>query len=155
MKNYVIIGVVLLFLGYGGVKVYTGTRGLRNNNAGNIRKNPAFTWNGETGQDDAGFVIFDKPINGLRALMRLLRNYQNNSGLKSVYTIISRYAPTTENNTAAYVKHVSNLLGVDYAEDINLNNEETLINLAKAVVKHENGINPYSNDLFKAAHAII
>ena len=42
-------------------------RGIRNNNAGNIRAK-SIIWDGQTGIDDKGFAIFKSPEWGIRAM---------------------------------------------------------------------------------------
>ena len=49
------------------------TRGIRNNNPGNIRVSKD-QWEGMTG-DDGAFVIFDSPESGVRALAKNLQSY--------------------------------------------------------------------------------
>src|SRR5574337_394778 len=96
------------------------TRGLRNNNPGNIRYNPKNNWIGQTGQDADGFAIFDKADNGIRALARLLKNYQTVYGLNTVAGFISKWAPPDENDTVAYIASVANQLGVSPNQPISL-----------------------------------
>lgn len=119
----------------------SGARGIRNNNPGNIRDTGA-AWVGRTGSDGA-FVTFDTPANGIRALAVLLRNYQRNYHLDTVSAILARYAPASENNTAAYVAHVAGLMGVGANQRIDLGDPVTLQNLVSAIITHENGVNPY------------
>jgi hypothetical protein len=131
-------------------------RGLRNFNPGNIRgtangKLLAY-WQGQTGVDRDGFCIFASPELGLRALGVLLLNYQRNHGLYSIDGIISRYAPGTENNTAAYVKAVSNAVGRDPHEPIDLRTNRVLLgNVMRAIVQHENGKQPYPPSVIATA----
>ena len=76
-------------------------RGIRNNNPGNIRWGS--DWKGlkkDGKQQDPSFCIFETPEYGIRALAKLLRNYQRLYGLNTPYRIISRYAPPTENEPA-------------------------------------------------------
>lgn len=115
-------------------------RGLRNNNPGNIRYNSANNWQGQTGKDDKGFVIFDSAENGLRALARLLGN-KVKTGRYSIASLIAQYAPSSENNTAAYVASVSQRLQLSANATLR---SEHLPNLIDAVITHENGKNPYS-----------
>ncbi len=116
-------------------------RGIRNNNPGNIRDTAGDTWQGQQGTDGE-FAIFETPEFGLRALARLLQNYREVHGLRSVRGIISRYAPTNENNTSAYINHVSSALGV--SPDDSLQFPTQLPGLMAAIIKHENGKQPYS-----------
>lgn len=57
----------ILLISGGRVREVSTVRGIRNNNAGNIRANKII-WDGQTGIDDAGFAIFKSPEWGVRAL---------------------------------------------------------------------------------------
>lgn len=119
-----------------------GMRGIRNNNPGNIRHSTA-RWQGMSPeQTDSAFVQFISAEYGIRALSKLLDTYANSYGLRTVRGIIGRYAPVTENNTSAYVNAVANALGVapDQVIDVAAQKQP----LIQAIIKHENGIQPYS-----------
>lgn len=92
-------------------------RGVRNRNPGNIRAT-SDRWQGMTGVDADGFVIFDRPQNGIRAMGKVLRSYHERHGLRTVAEIISRYAPADENDTAAYTATVAERLGLAPDEPI-------------------------------------
>ena len=80
------------------------TRGVRNNNPLNIRRNPANQWQGlRPVQADKLFCQFKAMKWGLRAAIKLLDNYIRR-GAQTPRQIISRWAPDSENNTAAYVQ---------------------------------------------------
>lgn len=133
-----------------GVGVYflVTTRGIRNNNPGNLKKT-SDQWLGLAAiQYDPTFFVFKKPVYGIRALARLLQNYEL-AGFDTVSKIIHRYAPTSENDTAAYIESVSNRLGVNQNKVIDVN--EVLPELIKAIVTHENGKQPYSDQTIAAA----
>jgi hypothetical protein len=130
---------------------YALPRGIRNNNAGNIRFNAGNDWQGQTGKDSAGFVTFSSAKYGLRAAAKLLINYQNNANLNTIEQIISRWAPTTENNTSAYIDSVAARVGLAPYEYVNLSDSTVLVDMLKSIVKHENGINPYSDNQFNTA----
>jgi hypothetical protein len=132
----------------------TGARGLRNGNPGNIRAAAGVSWVGQTGVDAAGFCIFDTPDNGLRALCKLLKNYQLLHELGSVRQIISRWAPPAENNTAAYITAVANAIGVGADATINLRDASVLAGLCAAIVMHENGQQPFPLSMIRAAAQI-
>lgn len=132
------------------------TRGIRNNNPGNIDHNPANKWQGQLPHDptiESRFCRFESPEYGIRALMKLLCNYHK-GGHNSVSKIINRYAPSSENNTTAYISGVAKALNVDQFEKINLN-KPTLIALAKAIIRHENGQQPYSEATFEKAFEML
>lgn len=114
-------------------------RGIRNNNPGNIRHSTQTFWVGESkDQPDYSFVKFDSPEYGIRALMKILLAYYNEHGLKTIKSIIERYAPPTENDTDSYIKIVSKLSGLG-AEDVISDVTAVLVPIAKAISLNENG----------------
>lgn len=122
-------------------------RGIRNNNPGNIRHNSNNRWVGLSPcQNDKDFCVFIAPRYGIRALAIILRNYQSRYGLKTVKDIINRYAPTIENNTNSYIKSVCQFLGITDTTAIDVGEEYVMLCLLKAIIRHENGIQPYSNE---------
>lgn len=122
-------------------------RGIRNNNPGNIRHNVNNRWVGLSPcQNDKDFCVFISAKYGIRALSIILRNYQSRYGLKTVKDIINRYAPTIENNTNSYVKSVCQFLGITDTAPIDVDEECVMLCLLKAIIRHENGIQPYSNE---------
>lgn len=127
-------------------------RGIRNNNPGNLDYNVRNNWVGqvglETGVDNPRFAAFSKPEYGIRALCKVIKTYHNKYGLKSIPEIISRWAPTNENNTAAYVTRVAMLSGIDPADDIDL--DDDMFNLVCAIIQVENGMNPYTSKVVRA-----
>lgn len=119
----------------------TMPRGIRNNNPGNIRKT-GDKWAGLSAiQTDSDFFQFTAPEFGIRAMTRTLRNYQTRYGLETVAEIISRWAPSNENNTQAYIASVAGNLGVNPYEPINVN--DVMPELLQAIIYHENGQQPY------------
>ncbi|WP_340619325.1 structural protein [Xenorhabdus siamensis] len=132
------------------------TRGIRNNNPGNIDHNPKNKWQGQLQHDpkiEKRFCRFESPEYGIRALMKLLCNYHK-GGHNSVSKIINRYAPDSENNTTAYINSVAKALNVDQFEKIEVN-KPTLIGLSKAIIRHENGRQPYSEATFEKAYSLL
>lgn len=123
-------------------------RGIRNNNPGNIRWGS--NWNGldeEGKKKDKEFCVFVGPTFGIRALARLLMNYHRIYGINTIRGIINRYSPSNENNTEAYINHVSKLMGIDADEKINVYDENVIRPLVKAIIQHENGVMPYSDEV--------
>ena len=149
---WLLVVAALVVFGGGGVVVYNATRGLRNNNPGNIRKT-ATDWRGEVVGSDSAFETFATPEAGIRALAVLLRNYQRKYGLRTVRAIITRYAPPSENNTESYVSAVARRLNVGADQAINLEDAVTLSALVQAVIKHENGVQPYTVAMIDGAVA--
>lgn len=95
------------------------TLGIKNNNPANIRYSSLNKWKHQ-GKPNKGFCTFDSPVWGVRALLILIRKYRFSYGLDSVFKIISRFAPSSENDTSAYVKFICNCLGVSPDETLNL-----------------------------------
>ena len=124
------------------------TRGIRNNNPGNIRE-PAGggeSWVGErVSDDDPDFEEFEKDIYGIRALCKVLITYQKHYNLMNVNDIISRWAPPSENDTDRYIHIVSKRLGVDKGDYINVQCAGTMELMVRAIIQHENGKQPYSD----------
>jgi hypothetical protein len=117
------------------------SRGLRNNNPGNIRKSKD-QWKGlRTRQTDSQFFQFESMAYGYRALMTILRNYQRKYGLRTVSDVIRRWAPPSENNTNAYICAVCRELQIPVTDGVELDLEDkrTLTALASAISKVENG----------------
>ena len=89
------------------------TRGMRNNNPLNIRRVVGVTWKGEVAApiEDRQFVQFASLEYGLRAAFCILRTYRDRYKAVCIEDIITRWAPPTENDTDAYIKHVCWLTG--------------------------------------------
>lgn len=105
-----------------------GTLGERNNNPGNLRPVGAST----------GFQQFQTPEAGLAAIDQNLQAY-GKRGINSIEGVISRWAPSSENNTGAYVASVAKRLGIDPKQPINLANPYVRQALGTAIMLHENG----------------
>jgi hypothetical protein len=132
----------------------TVPRGVRNANPGNIRHSRTL-WQGEAAaQPDPDFVTFQAPEWGLRAMAKILTTYQRN-GLDTVAEIIARWAPTNENDTAAYVASVAQAVGLNPDAPLDLTNPGLMASMLKAIVRHENGQQPYSDDQFAQALRLV
>jgi hypothetical protein len=120
-------------------------RGLRNNNPGNIRHGSP--WQGLSQvQPDTAFCRFDEPEWGIRAMARILLAYQAKRGRNSVRQIIDRWAPPNENDTEAYIQAVAKRLGVAADDQIVVKRYDVMRPLVEAIIKHENGSQPYTAD---------
>jgi len=123
-------------------------RGERNNNPGNLN------YAGQAGamleRSGGRFAKFQSAYDGLRAMARQLMLYAKR-GINSVEGIISTWAPSSENNTGAYVNSISSRLGVDPKAALNLQNPQVLSQLMNGIIHHENGRNIYSSELVSRA----
>jgi hypothetical protein len=84
--------------------------GLRNNNPLNIRIS-SNAWQGKIASPN-GFENFSTLEYGIRAGVKNLQTYYTKYNLMTVTTIISKWAPPTENHTQNYINYVASALGV-------------------------------------------
>jgi hypothetical protein len=91
-----------------------------------------------------GFASFPSDEAGVSAIARQLLIYQKRDHLDTISGIISKYAPSNENDTAAYIKDVSSQTGFKPNQHLNLSDQATLAKVVAAITKHEN-IKPYSS----------
>ena len=114
-------------------------RGIRNNNPLNIVYLAANQWVGQTGSDGR-YAIFSDAKYGVRAGGKILDSYFR-QGFKTIRQIVTRWAPAVENDVESYLAHVLAQTGwgpayvparADYPR------------LVAAMIRHENGSNPYS-----------
>lgn len=115
-------------------------RGIRNCNPGNIRLTTD-KWQGlRPMQTDKEFFQFTEMKWGYRALIRTLQNYRRVHGCYTITDFITRWAPSSENNTLAYIKSVCSQLGVPSVYVPDVDDRDTMCALAAAISKHENGV---------------
>ena len=87
------------------------TRGLKNNNPGNIVLDGR-VWLGEVvPSSDKRFKQFKTRAYGYRAIFVNLAAYIRN-GHNTIEKIITRWAPAFENNTASYIAHIAAMAGI-------------------------------------------
>lgn len=122
--------------------------GVRHNNPGNIERGAP--WQGLSAeQKHHRFCTFDSPEYGIRALAKILQTYEKKYGVNTIAEIISRWAPSNENNTRAYIEAVSRRTGLGHRQ-IDPHHYPTMKLLVEAIVFHENGMQPYSGDTIEA-----
>jgi hypothetical protein len=124
----------------GGIVGASGGTGLANtsslHNPGNLR-----SW-GSTPTVAVGkigkFAKFNSDLEGLSAMAGNLMAYSRR-GVNNVRDIVSQWAPRSENDTASYIKDVTQRLGVNEGQGLNLKDPTTMQNLMSAMVHHEQG----------------
>lgn len=88
------------------------SRGLRNNNPGNIRRSRV-RYQGEVRPSrDADFKEFETMAYGYRAMFVLLDTYSSRYGLHTIRSMLNRYAPPEENDRELHTLRLR-LLGSD------------------------------------------
>lgn len=110
--------------------------GIRNNNPGNLRYVPSIKWKGQIGENK-GFAVFDSVENGVRAMAIDLRTKIVTKKLNTLNKYIPIYAPPFENDTTAYINHVSRNTGIGANQAIDYSND--IFKLVKAHISIENG----------------
>lgn len=114
------------------------TRGIRNNNPLNIRKGSR--WVGLCPiQTDKSFCQFTAPVYGFRAGFVILRNYYKKLTPFSLRTIITRWAPPSENNTQRYIDYVSQVVGIHPDSELELTDKMSLCAIVAAMAFYECG----------------
>lgn len=118
-------------------------RGIRNNNPLNIRIGNCW-WGEVENPTDTQFEQFKKMEYGIRAAFIILRRYIEKYGLNTVEQIISSWAPSSENNTKAYVKFVCEKAQIPEDYIIKYDNKDVMIRLVDAMIQYECGqqVNP-------------
>lgn len=115
------------------------SRGLRNNNPGNIRINSDHFLGEIKPSWDKEFKQFSSKEYGYRAMLKMLRNYKKNRGLKTLREWISRWAPANENHTEAYILYVADFAGISADAEINTENRELMCQIVAGMSQIENG----------------
>lgn len=125
-------------------------RGIRNNNPGNLERTTD-PWQGlKKVQTDPRFFEFESAKWGIRALARTLITYQDKHGLNTVRKIISRWAPPNENDTRRYISVVCDRMAVSPDTVIDVHEYGCANPLVQAIIKHENGVQPYPQSVIDA-----
>ena len=115
-------------------------RSVRNNNPGNLRS--GIRWDGLSAiQSDPEFCVFITPKMGFRALaIDIYHNWQGqDAGQKTITRIINKFAPPSENNSAAYAKAVADMMGTATGIQLNLDDNAQLRAMCRAIAVYEAG----------------
>lgn len=122
------------------------TRGLRNNNPGNIRKG-GDTFQGEKlPSSDTAFKQFNSMPYGYRAMFVTLATYIE-KGYNTIDKIVNRWAPPVENNTDSYQKNVSRISKVARTKVLTTSDGPQLKAIVSAMSYIENGMQVNEYDL--------
>ena len=133
-------------------------RGIRNNNPLNIRKGN--NWKGERHpQTDTAFEEFETMEMGIRAGFKLLRNYITGYGgktkpINTIFKIINRWAPMTENATSRYIDFVSKDTLIHPHAVIKFEDRKTMCALVNAMIFVECG-QRVSRDVIQSAYDLV
>ena len=109
------------------------TRGMKNNNPGNIILTNT-VWDGETQGPDQDFKTFKSMIYGVKAIYTNLQAYYNRYNINTIRAILTRWAVPYNQN---YVSFVEKCMGKNSGEYLNWS-EQNMILLAKCITDFEN-----------------
>lgn len=113
-------------------------RGIRNNNPLNIRIGNC--WLGEVHEPtDPDFEQFISMVYGVRAGFVLLRRYIRHYHRSTIPQVIAAWAPSTENNTEAYITAVCQMSKISRDETLDYFNQDQMYRLMDAMIFHECG----------------
>jgi hypothetical protein len=125
-------------------------RGIRNNNPFNIRLSPDNRWQGRLSprlNSDGAFEQFQDPIMGLRAAAVLLIAHYD----RTIRKLVEVWAPPNENDTKSYARCVAEESGFDIDEPLDLHDYACLRPVLTAMIRIENGRQPYTDAQIDAA----
>lgn len=115
-------------------------RGIRNNNPLNIRISENAWKHKKNPSTDRQFEQFDAIIWGIRAAIKIIKTYLSSKyKCKTVADIISRFAPSSENNTSDYVRFVCKEAHISPTEKVEFWRKTQITRLVWAMAWYENG----------------
>ena len=131
--------------------MYSDTIVWKNNNLGNLRGENV-KWQGKTGFKN-GFSVFESKEMGVRAIYVDLLN-KIKRGTNTIEKIISKYAPSSENDTINYISFVSKNTKIPANQPIGGTKEE-IRTIVRAIIKHETGYSAPQDLLIKAENLLV
>ena len=118
-------------------------RGIRNNNPLNLEYG-SFTIGLGATASDGRFAIFPAMSDGICAIAKNLMAYQDLHGIDTIRGVVNRWAPSSENNTAAYISLVCTVTTLQPDDHLNLHDKDTLFWLITAMGEEECGATAFS-----------
>jgi hypothetical protein len=123
------------------------SRGLDNNNPGNLVKSDSHYFVGEKFKStDAKFRQFYEMAYGYRAMFRNLQFYRD-YGWNTLRIIITHWDGETQEIVDNYVKAMLQYTGLPENEPLNMKDKATLIKLVAGISWFENGIDAVADDV--------
>lgn len=123
------------------------SRGLKNNNPGNIRRSRVRYVGEVSPSADAEFKQFESVAYGYRAMFVLLDSYRRRYSLNTIRQMINRYAPPTENFTEGYIRFVAQRTGIRPDEVLDTRSERDMVPIVMAMSEIENGVKAVAADV--------
>lgn len=108
---------------------------------------------------DPEFAVFSSMQYGLRAALKLIRNYIDGSAASGVRfntidKVIRRWAPPSENNTEGYIRFVCQRTGIHRYQNLASNDKKMLCRIVQAMGQMECGAS-LPMELIESAYDLI
>ena len=100
---------------------------------------------------DGAFEQFQDPVMGLRAAAVLLIAHYDRRHLDTIRKLVEVWAPPNENDTEAYARCVAKASGFGIDEPLDLHDHACLRPILTAMIRVENGRQPYTDAQIDAA----
>lgn len=123
------------------------SRGIKNCNPGNIRRSSVRYLGEVTPSRDKEFKQFVSMTYGYRAMFVLLDSYARRYGLRTIRTMLNRYAPPEENFTQGYIRFVANNSGIGADELVDTRSARDMIPIVMAMSEIENSVKPNTDEV--------
>lgn len=123
------------------------SRGLKNNNPGNIEKNSDKFQGEALPSQDIRFKQFKSMPYGYRAMFVTLHTYLVKYGRNTIEKIINAWAPSVENHTENYIKAVERWSGVPRNKVLNASDGHYYKKIVAAMSRMENGVPAISSEV--------
>ena len=88
------------------------------------------------------YATFYEATSGIRAIALTLLTYYKQRDIRTIRDAITRYAPPGENDTEAYIEHVSKVVGVESHVSKDFTTYEVLFLMVSAIIRMESGEGP-------------
>lgn len=122
------------------VKLEVQPSNVKNNNPGNIRISTQ-AWKGKipnSQNTDKRFEQFTEKLWGVRAMTRIVKGWIDKGKANTIASVISKYAPSSENDTAKYIEFVSKQTGIAPAQTLSAD-KKTMKPIILAMAQMETG----------------
>jgi hypothetical protein len=134
--------------GIGGGSSANRPRSVRNHNPTNLRYISRNPFNGQIG-NDGGYGIYETDALGVRAAFLNLWNYFT-SGTNTIRTIVSKWAPSNENPTQAYINFLAQWVKV--SPDQPLQYSTHAVAIIQGLARFETGFEAWPLSFFKQGY---
>ena len=92
------------------------------------------------------FCVFKAPEWGFRAMAKILLTYAEAHFVKTIAEAITRWAPPSENDTAAYIARVCELTGIGPNAKVDFHSYKDAFPIIKAIAEQECGGWMFTNE---------